>query len=155
MALEIERKFLVRTDGWREAVRDSRRLCQGYLARTSRVVVRVRIADDAEARITVKGCGSALVRQEFEYDIPVEDARALMQLTLGRVVEKRRHIVPAGDETWEVDVFEGEHAGLVLAEIELDREDAAFARPDWLGEEVTGDERYYNVALAGVSGPET
>ena len=150
MPEEIERKFLVRDDGWRAAATGARHLRQGYLARTEALVVRVRIIDDAEARITIKSAEPGLRRQEFEYAVPVGDARALMDLALGRTIEKRRHSVPADPGTWEIDVFEGEHAGLVIAEIELADENAEFARPAWLGEEVSDEARYYNAALAGL-----
>lgn len=152
MAEEIERKFLVRNDGWRAASTGSRHLRQAYLARTQNLVARVRLVDEADAQITIKSAGSGLSRQEFEYPIPIPDALELMKLALGRPISKRRHLVPAGPATWEIDVFEGEHAGLILAEIELPREDADFARPDWLGKEVTGETRYYNATLAGLSG---
>ena len=155
MGQEIERKFLVANDGWRAAATGSKRLRQGYLAHTEAATVRVRIAEDpdgAEATITIKSARGDVAREEYEYPIPADDARGLMALALGRPVEKRRHVVPADPGTWEVDVFEGEHAGLVLAEIELAHEAAPFARPDWLGEEVTGDPRYYNVTLAGLTG---
>ena len=152
MAEEIERKFVVKNDGWRAAATGSRHLRQAYLARTEALVARVRLIDDAEAVITIKSAGTALSRQEFEYPIPVADALALMKLSVGRPISKRRHIVPADPGGWEIDVFEGEHAGLILAEIELPHEDADFARPDWLGEEVTGEPRYYNATLAGLSG---
>ncbi len=152
MAEEIERKFLLRNDGWRASADGGRHLRQAYLARTENLVARVRLIDEAEAVITIKSAGKGLSRQEFEYPIPVPDALALMKLAMGRPVSKRRHTVPADPGAWEIDVFEGEHAGLVLAEIELPHGDADFARPDWLGKEVTGDARYYNTTLAGVSG---
>lgn len=152
MPEEIERKFLVRGDGWRAEATGSSQLRQAYLARTGTLTARVRITDGQTARITIKSAGLGLTRQEFEYDIPLEDAQALMRLAQGRPVEKRRYTVPADGGTWEIDVFEGAHAGLVLAEIELPGEDAEVERPDWLGEEVTGDPRYYNATLAGVSG---
>ena len=156
MPEEIERKFLVASEGWRDAADGGRRLRQAYLARTDALVVRVRIADGTEdgteATLTIKGVAPGRTRQEFEYPVPVEHARALMALALGRAIEKRRYTVPAEPGEWEIDVFEGEHAGLVIAEIELAHEDAGFARPGWLGEEVTDDARYYNAALAGLSG---
>ena len=150
---EIERKFLVRNDGWRAHATDGRRLRQAYLARTDALAVRVRVTDDAEAELTIKSANPGMRRREFEYAVPVEEARALMDLALGRPIEKRRHTAPAEPGTWEIDVFGGEHAGLVIAEIELPDEGAAFARPGWLGEEVTDDPRYYNAALAGLPGP--
>jgi len=152
MAVEIERKFLVDGDGWRVAADDGRRLRQAYLARTDALVVRVRIVDEVAARMTIKSATAGMTRQEFEYPVPLADARELMALALGRVIEKRRYVVPAEPGRWEVDVFEGERAGLVIAEIELPDEKSDFVRPDWLGEEVTDDPRYYNAALAGLPG---
>ena len=148
MAEEIERKFLVAGEGWRAAAAGSRVLRQGYLALTERMALRVRILDDAEALLTIKSAEPGTTRAEFEYPIPLADARDLLKLHVGLVIEKRRHIVPLDGLTWEVDVFEGAHAGLVIAEVELPAADAPFARPDWLGREVTEDRRYYNASLA-------
>lgn len=145
MAREIERKFLVTGEGWRDAVTESRRIRQFYLARTDRATVRVRVTDDDTGRLTVKGSAAGASRAEYEWEIPVAEARAMEALRAGRTLLKTRHLVPAGDLAWEVDVFED---GLVLAEIELPAEDAAFDRPDWIGSEVTGDPRYYNAAMA-------
>jgi len=148
MGLEIERKFLVVSDAWRAQATNSVALEQGYLARSSGVSVRVRIHDGSSAFLTLKSGGQALTRAEYEYAIPVADARELMALCQPNVIVKRRHLVPAGDLTWEVDVFGGRHDGLVLAEIELDTPDRRIGLPDWIGAEVTGDERYYNAVLA-------
>ena len=148
MAKEIERKFLVAGAGWRAQATGSRALRQGYLAQTERLAIRVRILDEAEAYLTFKSALPGTTRAEFEYPIPLDDARELLALAEGLVIEKRRHLVPLGGLTWEVDVFAGAHAGLVLAEIELPAEDTPFARPDWLGREVTGERRYYNASLA-------
>ncbi len=148
MGVEIERKFLVRGDGWRAGADGGTRLEQGYLSTDPDRVVRVRVAGDV-ARLTVKGRGpSPDVRPEFEYDIPVAEARELLGLCAGAVIRKTRHRLPAGDLTWEIDVFEGAHDGLVLAEIELPSPDTAFARPDWLGEDVTADPAYTNAELS-------
>jgi len=148
MGQEIERKFLVRGSGWREAASPPSRLCQGYLALNGLVSVRVRIAEDEGAWLTIKTAAPGLVRQEYEYAIPPADAQSLLALCGGSLVVKLRHRVPGDGGTWEIDVFEGDNAGLVVAEIELPAPDAAFARPDWLGEEVTGDARYANQSLA-------
>jgi adenylate cyclase len=150
MADEIERKFLVVSDGWRTGVTRSMKLEQGYLAQSGVVSVRVRIRDEAEAFLTLKSGGPGLVRAEYEYAIPVTDARELLALCTPHILAKRRHLVPAADLTWEVDVFEGRHAGLVLAEIELDAADRAVDLPGWIGKEVTGDPRYYNAVLAAL-----
>lgn len=153
MAKEIERKFLVTGEGWRDRAEGSRGLRQGYLALTDKLAVRVRILDDAEALLTFKSAAPGTTRAEYEYPIPLADARELLTLATGLVIEKRRHRVPLDGLTWEVDVFEGAHAGLVIAEIELPTEDTPFTRPGWLGREVTADRRYYNASLA-VARPE-
>jgi adenylate cyclase len=150
MGSEIERKFLVRGDGWRDGVTARHALEQGYLVSGGATSVRVRIYDGAQAKLTLKAGGVGRVRAEYEYDIPLDDARELLALCGSRTLTKVRHLVPAGALTWEVDVFSGRHAGLVMAEIELEDAEQAFDRPDWLGEEVTEDERYYNSTLAGI-----
>lgn len=153
MGIEIERKFLVAGDGWRPQVVSSKRIRQAYLSTGGAAAVRVRIVDERRARLTIKSSGKsgspALSRAEFEYSVPVEDALAMLDLRAGQIVEKTRHLVPAGNgRTWEVDVFGGAHEGLVIAEIELEAPDEPVALPDWVGREVTGDPRYGNVALA-------
>lgn len=145
MGVEIERKFLVRGDDWRQG--EGRYLCQAYLNRDPARTVRVRI-DGEQAFLTIKGRSVGATRSEFEYAIPVADARALLALADGPAVEKRRHLVPMGELVWEVDEFLGANAPLVVAEIELPREDQPFERPAWVGEEVTQDPRYFNSALA-------
>lgn len=148
MATEIERKFLVTGDGWKAMARDSHLLRQGYLSSNAKATVRVRSWDDQRAALTLKGKTSGMSRPEYEYDIPVEDARELLEMAQPHVLEKRRHLVPIGELTWEVDVFEERLAGLVIAEVELSSEDQAVAMPDWIGAEVTHDERFYNASLA-------
>jgi adenylate cyclase len=148
MPAEIERKFLVAGDGWNAAAKGSSVIRQAYLAATDKTSVRARIKDETEAFLTIKSAESGHSRREYEYPIPVADARELMALRIGRLIEKRRYIVPAGALRWEIDVFSGDHQGLIIAEIELPDADASFERPDWLGKEVTGDLRYYNVSLA-------
>lgn len=145
MALEIERKFLVAGEDWRAGVTAARTIRQFYLARTDRATVRVRITDGSSARMTVKGNAEGASRAEYEWDIPLAEARAMEVLRTGATIEKTRHLVPMGDLTWEVDTFAG---GLVLAEVELPTEGAAFELPGWIGAEVTGDPRYYNAAMA-------
>jgi adenylate cyclase len=152
MGVEIERKFLVASEAWRDEVASHSDIRQGYLAVTGGNTVRVRIKDDA-AFLTVKSAGPAIRRQEFEYPIPLNDAEALLALRCGRLIEKRRHVVPHGALRFEVDVFSGDLAGLVIAEIELPDETTAFARPAWLGEEVTDDPRYANASLATNGAP--
>ncbi len=148
MAEEIERKFLVSGAGWRSRVERSVAVRQAYLTRGDALTMRVRIFDDKDAFLTIKSAQPGMTRSEFEYVIPLADARDLIQLHTGLVIEKCRHIVRLGKDLWEVDVFEGAHAGLVIAEIELSSEDSSFERPDWLGAEVTHDPRYYNANLA-------
>ena len=153
MTVEIERKFLVAGDGWRDQATGARRLRQAYLVKDGPASVRIRVVDEDSARLTVKGTastdGPALSRAEFEYPVPLEDALAMLELRAGRIVEKTRYLVPAGSgRTWEVDVFTGTLEGLVIAEIELDKADEAVALPEWIGREVTGDPRYGNMALA-------
>lgn len=148
MAWEIERKFLVIDESWRGGVSATMALQQAYLARTDRLSARVRIIDGAQACLAIKSSGAGEIRLEYEYAIPVEDARELMELRQGGLIEKTRHIVETGGARWEVDVFGGGLAGLVVAEIELDEIEKPFERPAWLGHEVTGDPAYYNAALA-------
>jgi adenylate cyclase len=146
MGREIERKFLVRDDTWRAAAHRSTRMRQAYLSDGGSASVRVRITD-AHATLNIKGARPGVSREEFEYPIPLADAEQLMALCTACVL-KTRHLVTHGAHTWEVDEFEGTNAGLVVAEIELDDPAESFARPAWLAEEVSHDERYYNVALA-------
>jgi len=145
---EIERKFLVRSDEWRGLADEGRLIRQGYLSSNAKATVRVRSLDDREAVITLKGKVAGLVRSEYEYPIPIEDARELLVMAQPQVLEKTRYHVPHEGLTWEVDVFEGRHQGLVLAEIELDSDDQKIALPSWVGKEVSDDERYYNATLA-------
>jgi len=148
VAVEIERKFLVAGDGWRQGVRSQTRMLQGYLANQATGTVRLRVAGE-RAYLTIKGPGHGIRRSEYEYPIPRADAEAMLrEMAASPPIEKTRYRVPVGDHVWEVDVFAGANAGLVLAEVELGAEDEVFARPDWLGAEVTGDPRFYNVNLA-------
>ncbi len=145
MAREIERKFLVNGFSWRTPA--GIRIRQGYLSTDKERTVRVRTVG-GRAFLTIKGSPVGLARPEFEYAIPVHDAVTLLdQLCPRPLIEKTRHRVVFQGHTWEVDEFSGANNGLVLAEIELADEDEAFARPEWLGEEVTHDPRYYNAAL--------
>ena len=148
MPREIERKFLVAADDWLGCADAGRRLRQAYLAETDRAVVRVRIEDDRAAFLTVKSAEAGLSRQEFEYPIPLADAQALLALRRGPVLDKTRHHVPHAGRVWEVDVYAGDNAGLVIAEIELSDEGEAIELPPWLGREVTGEARYYASRLA-------
>jgi adenylate cyclase len=148
MAIEIERKFLVEGDGWRGGVTGSSYLRQGYLSTSAKATVRIRIFDDNRAVLTLKGPAEGISRAEFEYEVPLADGLTLLEMSRPNVVEKRRHIVPHGDLTWEVDVFEGAHTGLVMAEVELTDADQAVDLPDWAGREVSHDDRYANASLS-------
>lgn len=147
MSVEIERKFLVAGTGWRSAVVRRSELRQGYLDRSDKVSIRVRVRDGVRAALTIKSASPGMTRDEFEYDIPVADAERLFPLCAGALIEKVRHEVRQGDLMWEIDVFGGDNAGLTVAEIELPSENTPFDRPAWLGEEVTEERRYYNSAL--------
>ncbi len=148
MALEIERKFLVADDRWREAVQRCIHIRQGYLNQARGCSVRVRTVED-RGWLNIKSVTIGARRHEYEYEIPVADAREMLAtLCQGPLIEKRRHFVPYRGHTWEIDVFEGDNAGLIVAEIELRRPDEPFAVPPWLGREVTEDARYYNTNLA-------
>lgn len=146
MPREIERKFLLTGEGWRALAERRQRMTQGYIATGDRISVRVRIAGD-DARLNIKSGGLVASRLEYDYAVPVGDARELLALAVGPLIEKTRHFVLYGGMTWEVDEFHGDNSGLVVAELELDREDQAFARPPWAGAEVTHLKRYYNVSL--------
>lgn len=148
MGIEIERKFLVKNDSWRGSVECEWRILQGYLATTGTLTVRVRLKEDS-AWLTLKGPPRGLVRSEFEYPIPAEDAEAMLrELVILPVIEKVRYRVPHSLHYWDLDVFTGDNAGLVLAEIELTREHESFDLPGWAGIEVTGDPQYSNANLA-------
>jgi adenylate cyclase len=146
MGIEIERKFLVRDDAWRRcaAGKDYR---QGYLTVDPERTVRVRIAGE-KGFLTIKGKTEGLARSEFEYPIPLAEAAFLLdQLCLRPLIEKIRYNVTFGGRTWEIDEFGGDNEGLILAEVELDSCDQSVDLPPWVGEEVTGDRRYYNASL--------
>lgn len=147
MAKEIERKFLVRDDTWREGARGVR-YRQGYLALLRLCTVRVRIGGE-RAYLTVKGRAVGCVRDEYEYEIPTADAEEMIgNLCESGIIDKTRYRVDHAGRSWEIDEFHGENAGLVVAEIELESPEARFERPPWAGEEVTHDPRYTNAALA-------
>ena len=148
MAVEIERKVRLANEGWRERVLHSTLLRQGYIANTPRASVRVRLAGEA-GWLSVKSMTRSLSRAEYEAAIPAQDANEMLdRLCEGPLIEKWRHIVVYQGSEWEIDEFLGENAGLVIAELELQSEQAQFERPPWLGAEVTHDERYYNFRLS-------
>ena len=144
MNLEIERKFLVQGD-FRSNTSYSERIVQGFLCSVPERTTRIRIKGD-KGFITVKGKGNddGTTRFEWEKEISLNDAQQLLKLCEPGMIEKTRYYLPFGAHIFEVDVFEGENSGLVLAEVELQSADEQFQRPQWLGEEVTGDVRYYN-----------
>ncbi len=145
MPLEIERKFLVLNESYK--VNAQKRLFrQGYLSSHPLRVVRIRIADEV-ATLTIKGPSTGTTCQEFEYPLPLSEAEELLELCERPIIEKYRYLVDHQGMRWEVDEFLGDNQGLVIAEIELPHEEAPFVKPDWAGEEVTGDPRYYNARL--------
>ena len=144
MAKEIERKFLVK-DSWQPQSAGIK-IAQGYLSTVPERTVRVRIKGD-KGYLTIKGKNQGVSRAEYEYEIPRQDAEEMLQLAEQPILVKTRYLEQQGEFTWEVDVFAGENQGLVVAEIELPAEDAEFSRPAWLGQEVSGDVRYYNANL--------
>jgi adenylate cyclase len=146
MAVEIERKFLVVSDAWKQSATNAVFIRQGYLCRSGDIVTRVRIAGQ-DAFLTIKSGGAGLVRLEYEYAIPHADAEKLLQLCPAPLIEKTRHKVSHAGRIWDVDVFEGARAGLVLAECELDDANTQLDAPDWAGAEVTDDPNYRNEAL--------
>lgn len=148
MPLEIERKFLLRSDAWRSEVGRARRMAQGYLVNTGgRTSIRVRVAGD-DARLNIKAAVVGAARAEFDYPVPLTDAQEMLDtLSVGRV-EKTRHFIERDGLIWEIDEFHLENEGLVVAEVELTSVDQAIITPDWLGSEVTALSRYYNHQLA-------
>jgi len=147
MAIEIERKFLVKSAAWRMNASSGIRYRQGYLSTDKHFTIRARIAED-RAFLTLKGLPSGISRQEYNIEIPIEDAEEILLNLCDRPpVEKTRYMVEEAGMTWEVDVFSGTNNGLIVAEIELRTENQFFQLPDWVGEEITHDNRYLNVNL--------
>jgi len=145
--IEIERKFLVRNDSWRDAAGEGVHFRQGYIIGAQRASVRVRIEGE-NANLNIKGATLGVRRQEYEYTIPLDEANELLDTLCEQpLIEKTRYTVRHGAHLWEIDLFEGDNRGLVVAEIELADEHEPFERPEWLGEEVSDDPRYYNVML--------
>jgi adenylate cyclase len=154
MGVEIERKFLVASDAWRAQVARAQRMSQGYLVDSAlvqarqgvRCSLRVRIAGE-QAWLNIKSADLGVARQEYDYAIPVADAERMLRDFCNGVVEKTRNYVPHAGLTFEVDEFHGDNAGLIVAELELESVDQKFDKPDWLGREVSGQLRYYNLNL--------
>ena len=147
MPKEIERKFLIAHDGWKAGVQRSSFFAQGYLSYDPERTVRVR-ETDTHGFLTVKGLTVGLSRDEFEYEIPKDEAAVLLKMCAHPPIQKRRYFVEHEGHLWEVDIFEGANEGLEVAEIELRREDEEFVRPEWLGEEVSEYPRYSNSSLS-------
>jgi len=146
MAQEIEKKFLLKNDDWR-GLDEGKDYCQGYLSDTKGKTVRVRIIGE-RGILTIKGPSEGSTRLEFEYDIPIADAKEMLDKLCNKpLIEKRRYKIAYEGFTWEVDEFEGDNKGLAFAEIELEHEDQKFEIPSWIGGEVTGDPKYYNANL--------
>lgn len=148
--LEIERKFLVKEGfDWKSRAISSSHIQQGYIP-CDGATVRIRVKDE-EAYLTIKGrsMNGGMTRYEFEKEIVLEEARQLMQLCRGGIIDKRRFLIPSGNHIFEVDEFYGANEGLILAEVELKSEDEAYEKPDFIGREVTGDRRFYNSHLLG------
>ncbi|MEM7542924.1 MAG: CYTH domain-containing protein [Pseudomonadota bacterium] len=147
MGKEIERKFLLASERWREEVERSTPMVQGYLAGSAEASVRVRISGE-QAHLNLKSATLGIERDEFEYEIPLADGKAILKRLCGeRTIEKTRHYVKANHFLWEIDEFSGANQGLIVAEVELDATDTVLTLPDWIGEDVSADPRYYNVAL--------
>lgn len=157
MAKEIERKLLIKNDAWRSQVSRSERITQGYLNQYDPNVegpqssVRVRIGgslDSPKAWLNIKSATLGIERQEYEYEIPVADAEEMLATLCKRPqIDKTRHYVTVAEHLWEIDEFHGDNAGLIVAEIELGSADESFQMPEWAGEDVSGDPRYYNSEL--------
>lgn len=146
MGIEIERKFLLKNDNWR-GLAPGVKYRQGYLSSVKERAVRVRTIED-QGYLTIKGVSQGAARVEYEYPIPLDDANAMLDgLCEKPLIEKKRYKIPYQGLTWEVDEFFGENQGLIMAEVELESETQAFEEPDWIGEEVTHDSRYFNANL--------
>ncbi len=148
MPLEIERKFLVDANQITQlSLPSGKVICQGYIATQDKTAVRIRI-QGPQAFLTLKGANTGATRVEFEYPIPVADAKSMLdQLCSGPIIEKTRYCIPFAQHTWELDIFHGDNQGLIVAEVELTDENESITLPPWVIEEVTGDPKYYNVNL--------
>ncbi|CAN7211884.1 CYTH domain-containing protein [Rhizobium sp. LjRoot254] len=148
MPKEIERKFLIADDTWRDQAGRGKAFRQAIIFSENNRSIRIRTIDDEEARLTLKIGIDEMARHEFEYEVPIEDARELLDLARGGRIAKTRYKVEHQGHIWEIDVYEGDLKGLVVAEVELESEDEKAALPPWLGREVTGERRFSNQALA-------
>lgn len=147
MGIEIERKFLVKDDRWKSQSSRNVYYRQGYLNDAKACSIRIRVAEN-KGYLNIKSASLGIFRHEYEYEVPLVEANEMLNaFSLGAVIEKRRFFVEHAGHTWEVDVFEGDNNGLIVAEIELSAEDDVFDLPTWVGDEVSDDPRYYNVCL--------
>ena len=147
MAIEIERKFLLKNSSWKELVDEGMAYSQGYLVGSNAASVRVRI-QGKRAFLNIKSATIDISRQEFEYEIPLEEATEMLETLCEKpLITKTRHLLKNENHVWEIDVFSGDNEGLTVAEIELNDKDEYFEKPEWLGDEVSDDARYYNVSL--------
>jgi len=147
MAIEIERKFLLKDGSWRLEAEPAVQFCQGYLSESGPGSVRIRIEGE-QANINIKSATLDMQRMEYEYEIPLSDAREMLdQLCIKPLIEKQRFHVTYKNKLWEIDVFEGDNQGLIVAEVELNNKNESIELPAWVGDEVTDDTRYYNVCL--------
>ncbi|MFK5913091.1 MAG: CYTH domain-containing protein [Woeseiaceae bacterium] len=147
MPTEIERKFLLKSDAWRKSADEGVKYSQGYLVGSEKSSVRVRLQGQ-QAFINIKSATIDITRQEFEYEIPLDEAKEMLETLCEKpLISKTRFHVHKAPHVWEIDVFDGDNEGLIVAEIELSHQDEEFVIPDWLGEEVSDDARYYNVCL--------
>jgi adenylate cyclase len=147
MAIEIEHKFLLANEDWRQHTQKSVRYKQGYLSSQPTSSIRVRISN-RQAWLNIKSATIGTQRLEFEYEIPMPDAEEIINTLCGKLIEKIRHFITHDHNIWEIDEFEGDNQGLIVAEIELAEVGQKFTKPDWLGAEVTHDLRFYNNNLA-------
>lgn len=147
MATEIERKFLLKNSSWKELADEGTQYTQGYLVGSKHASVRVRI-QGKRAFLNIKSATIDITRQEFEYEIPLNEAAEMLETLCEKpLIDKVRYLIKNENHVWEIDVFSGDNDGLIVAEIELKDKDENFTKPDWLGDEVSDDERYYNVCL--------
>ncbi len=148
MAKEIERKFLVRDDRWKAGADKGSRIRQAYILAMDGRNMRVRVRDNRKATLTIKAGGHGMTRDEFEFDVPVDEALPLFQLKLGNLIEKTRYKVKIAKHVWEIDVYSGALEGLIVAEVEMKSEKESPQIPEWIGSELTGNPAYSNQALA-------
>lgn len=147
MAIEIEKKFLLKNSSWKEFADEGTQYSQGYLVGSKDASVRVRIQGE-RAFLNIKSATIDITRQEFEYEIPLDEASEMLETLCEKpLITKIRYLIKTDNHVWEIDVFSGDNEGLVVAEIELKDKDENFVKPNWLGDEVSDDERYYNVCL--------